>query len=117
MRRAAVIALLALAASACTIDVDIGIALDRSGSGSVTVAIEADQEFHDLFELTGRDFEDLVATRDRKSASCSPSRAARPADTRPGPTPYPPARSKASLRDLPPASARSQSWPARRVWR
>ncbi len=63
MRRAALVALLGLAASACTIDVDIGIALDRSGSGSVSVSIEADQEFHDLFELTGRDFEDLVATR------------------------------------------------------
>jgi hypothetical protein len=63
VRRAALIALLALAASACTIDVNIGISLDRSDSGSVSIAIEADQEFHDLFALTDRDFEDLIASR------------------------------------------------------
>jgi len=63
VRRAALIALLALAASACTIDVNIGISLDRTDSGSVSIAIEADQEFHDLFALTDRDFEDLIASR------------------------------------------------------
>jgi hypothetical protein len=63
VRRAALIALFALAASACTIDVNIGISLNSSGTGTVEVAVEADQEFHDLFSLTGRDFEDLIATR------------------------------------------------------
>jgi len=63
VRRAALIALLALAASACTIDVNIGISLDRDDSGTVSIAIEADQEFHDLFALTDRDFEDLIASR------------------------------------------------------
>ncbi len=63
MRRAALIALLALAASACTIDVDVGISLDRNGSGSLTVDIVTDQEFEQLHRITGRDFEDLVATR------------------------------------------------------
>jgi len=63
VRRAALIALLALAASACTIDVNIGISLDGTDSGSVSITIEADQEFHDLFALTDRDFEDLIATR------------------------------------------------------
>lgn len=63
MRRAALIALLALAASACTIDVNVGITLDRNGSGSVAVEIVTDDEFEQLYRLTGREFEDLVAAR------------------------------------------------------
>ncbi len=63
MRRAALIALFALAASACTIDVDIGISLDGNGSGSLTVDIVTDDEFEQLHQITGRDFEDLVASR------------------------------------------------------
>ena len=63
MRRAALVALFALAASACTIDVDIGISVSRNDTGTVSVAVEADEEFHDLFSLTGRDFEDLLASR------------------------------------------------------
>jgi hypothetical protein len=63
VRRAALVALLALAASACTIDVDIGLSLNRNNTGTVSVAVEADEEFHDLFALTGRAFEDLVASR------------------------------------------------------
>ena len=63
MRRAALVALLALAASACTIDVKIGISLSQIDSGTVSLAVEVDEEFHDLFALTGRDFEDLIASR------------------------------------------------------
>ncbi|NNL13878.1 MAG: hypothetical protein HKO82_09355 [Acidimicrobiia bacterium] len=63
MRRAALIALLALAASACTIDVNIGISLNRTDTGTVSVEVAADEEFHDLFALTGREFEDLIASR------------------------------------------------------
>ena len=63
MRRAALIALLGLAASACTIDVNVGIKLNGNGSGSLAVDIETDDEFEELYRLTGRDFEDLVATR------------------------------------------------------
>ena len=63
MRRVALIALLALAASACTIDIDVGISLNSDGSGSMAVDIAADEEFHQLYRLTQREFEDLVATR------------------------------------------------------
>lgn len=63
MRRAALIALLALAASACTIDVNVGITLNRNGSGSLDVEIVTDDEFEELHRLTGREFEDLVAAR------------------------------------------------------
>ena len=63
MRRAALIALFALAASACTIDVNVGIKLNGNGSGSLAVDIVTDDEFEELYRLTGRDFEDLVATR------------------------------------------------------
>ncbi len=63
MRRAALIALLALAASACTIDIDVGISLNPDGSGSVAVDVAADEEFHQLYRLTQREFEDLIATR------------------------------------------------------
>ena len=63
MRRAALIGLLALAASACTFDVNVGIDLTRSGSGSISVDVFTDQEFEQLFRLTGQEFEDLIATR------------------------------------------------------
>lgn len=63
MRRAALIALLALAASACSLDIDIGLSLDRDGSGTMSVDVAANEEFIDLYRLTGRDFEDLLATR------------------------------------------------------
>lgn len=63
MKRLALIALLAVAASACTIDVNLGIDLNPDGSGSVDVEIVADEEFLDLYRLTGREFEDLVASR------------------------------------------------------
>ena len=63
MRRFALIALLALAASACTIDVNLGINLNPDGSGLVDVDIATDEEFLDLYRLTGREFEDLIATR------------------------------------------------------
>ncbi|MDH3607081.1 MAG: hypothetical protein OER12_08790 [Acidimicrobiia bacterium] len=63
MRRFALIALLAMAASACTLDINIDVSLTETGAGRVTVDIVADEEFHQLHELTGRDFEDLVAAR------------------------------------------------------
>jgi len=63
VRRAALIALLALAASACTIDVNVGITLDTTGSGSVSVDIAADEEFLQLHQFTNREFEDLIASR------------------------------------------------------
>jgi hypothetical protein len=63
VRRAALIALLALAASACTIDVKAAISLNRNGSGSLAVEIVTDDEFEQLYRLTGREFEDLVAAR------------------------------------------------------
>lgn len=63
MRRVALIALLALAASACTIDIDVGITLNGNGSGSIAVDIVTDDEFEELYRLTGRAFEDLVAVR------------------------------------------------------
>jgi hypothetical protein len=63
VRRAALIALLALAASACTIDLNVGISLNENGSGSLVVDIVTDDEFEELYRLTGREFEDLVAAR------------------------------------------------------
>jgi hypothetical protein len=63
VRRLALIALLAIAASACTIDVKLGIDLNPDGSGVVDVDIATDEEFLDLYRLTGREFEDLIATR------------------------------------------------------
>ena len=63
MRRVALIGFLAIIASACRIDVDIGVEMMDSGSGSVSVNVVTDQEFQTLFALTGRDFEDLIASR------------------------------------------------------
>ncbi|MGI9648968.1 MAG: hypothetical protein ACR2OI_10650 [Acidimicrobiia bacterium] len=63
MKRFALIALLAIAASACTIDVKLGIDLNPDGSGVMDVEIATDEEFLDLYRLTGREFEDLIATR------------------------------------------------------
>jgi len=63
VKRLAFIALLAIAASACTIDVNLGIDLNPDGSGAMDVEIATDEEFLDLYRLTGREFEDLVATR------------------------------------------------------
>jgi hypothetical protein len=63
VRRLALIGLLALVSSACTIDVDLGIELTPSGSGSLSVNILTDDEFESLFALTGREFEDLIASR------------------------------------------------------
>ncbi len=63
VRRAALIALLALAASSCSIDIGIDISLQQDGSGSLAVDIDVDDEFIDLYRLTGREFEDLIATR------------------------------------------------------
>ncbi|MBT8218065.1 MAG: hypothetical protein HKN74_14580 [Acidimicrobiia bacterium] len=63
MRRAALIGLLALAASACTFDVNVGIDLTRSGSGSVSIDVFTDEEFEELFRLTGQEFENLIASR------------------------------------------------------
>jgi hypothetical protein len=63
VRRAALIALLAAAASACTIDVNVDVSLNRNGSASLAVDIVTDDEFQELYRLTGREFEDLVAAR------------------------------------------------------
>lgn len=63
MRRVALIGFLALISSACTLDVDIGIQLTPSGSGTVSVNVVTDEEFQSLYSLTGRDFEDLIASR------------------------------------------------------
>lgn len=63
MRRLALIALLTWIASACTLDINIGIDLEDNGSGSVAVEVLADEEFHQLYQLTDRDFEDLIASR------------------------------------------------------
>ena len=65
MRRLALIGFLALISSACTLDVNIGVLLTPSGSGTVSVDIATDDEFESLFALTGREFEDLVASRGR----------------------------------------------------
>ncbi len=63
MSRLALIAVLAVAASACTIDVNVVLDLTERGAAAVRVDIEADDEFHRLYRLTGGEFEDLVARR------------------------------------------------------
>lgn len=64
MKRLLLLATLALVASACKIDAGVRLDLSRAAdAGDLFVTLETDQEFEELFAITDRAFEDLLAER------------------------------------------------------